>query len=169
MNERPEIKDDRSLEETIREAIAESVSGTRRGDKAGESEEIRKYIAGCRRIVVPNRNDIKISAINDVLAGFGLFPAEHLEIHTDCCDVSRLPALTKALMALDVTDAELVIARGRLGVPGSGSILVILDCKGRLLSAALSPSHHIHGRDVYEAVRDEMTTALERIGFRRPQ
>lgn len=68
-------------------------------------------------------------------------------------------------MALDIVDCDLVIARGRLGVPGSGSMLVIMDSKGRILSAALSPPHIIHKKSVEKAVKDEMTTALKRIGL----
>lgn len=153
------------LEESVRNACIESSTGVRRGDKEEETAIIREYILGSKRIVVPNFNGEKIDAIKEVLNRLDLPPLIHLDVHTDSCDVSRMPAVTKALMALDMTDADLVIARGRLGVPGSGSMLVITDRKGRVLTAGLSPSHHIHGKTVYEAVRDEMRDALSRIGF----
>ena len=153
------------LEDLISKACIESSKGVRRGDKTGETEAIREYILKSKTIVIPNCNDEKVAAVNEVLTELNLPEAGHLNIHTDSCDVSRMPAITKALMALDMTDADLVIARGRLGVPGSGSMLVILDHKGRLLSASLSPSHHMHGKTVYQAVKDEMTDALSRIGF----
>jgi hypothetical protein len=155
-----------SLENTIHNAYLESVTGVRRGDTIAEQEEVRNSIIRAKKIVVPNHNDDKVNVINEVLKAFGLSSAVHLQIHTDCCDVSRMPAITKAFLALDVTDADLVIARGRLGVPGSGSMLVILDGKGRILSAALAPSHMMHGKSIAEAVRDEMRIALERIGLK---
>lgn len=154
-----------SLEQIIQNAYLESVNGVRRGDTGEEVEEIREYIRRSRVIVVPNCSGEKFSAINEVLVAFGLPMAEHLSFHTDACDLSRMPALTKGLMALDLTSAALVIARGRLGVPGSGSMLVILDQKGRILSASLSPPHIIHGNSVRDAVIGELTLALQRLGF----
>ena len=154
-----------NLEDFISNACIESSTGVRRGDKKEETEGIREYILNSKKIAIPNCNDEKVAAVNEVLSELNLPKADHLNIHTDSCDVSRMPAITKALMALDMTDTDLVIARGRMGVPGSGSMLVIVDHKGRLLSAALSPSHHLHGKTVYEAVKDEMRDALSRIGF----
>ena len=156
-----------SLELAIQNAITESASCTRRGDTFNESEEIVNYIKNSSKIIVPNCNDQKVLAINEVLAEYGLPCANHLDIQTNCCDVSRMPALAKAVMALDVTNADLIIARGRLGVPGSGSMLVIIDYKGRILSAAISPPHHIHGKTVFEAVKEETASALKRIGLNR--
>lgn len=155
-----------TLEKSIGNAFQESVTGIRKGDTPAELAEIRKYLLASRTIVVPNHNGVKIGVINEVLGEFGLPGAKHLAVPTSSCDVTRMPALTKALMALDISDADLVIARGRLGVPGSGSMLVILDTKGRLLSAALSPAHVIHRKTVGQAVRDEMRIALERVGLR---
>ncbi|MBP2133573.1 hypothetical protein J2128_001527 [Methanomicrobium sp. W14] len=154
-----------SFEDIIKNAFLESMNGERRGDTPGETEMIREYIKDSKKIVVPNCNDQKVEAINEVLKKFGLSLASHLNVYTNCCDASRMPAVEKACLALDITGADLVIARGRLGVPGSGSMLIIMDCRGRILSAAISPPHHAHGKTVYEAVKDEIKTALERIGF----
>jgi hypothetical protein len=154
-----------SLERSIQNAYHESVTGIRRGDTCSELEEIRDYILNAQEILIPNHDDEKVGAVNEILKKFGLPMAKHLQVHTSSCDLSRMPAITKALMALDVSLCDLVIARGRLGVPGSGSMLVILDKKGRILSAALSPPHLLHGKQVGDAVRDEMQDALERIGF----
>ena len=55
-----------------------------------------------------------------------------------------MPAVNKALLALDITGAALVIARGRPGIPGSGSMLVIMDTRCRILSAAIAPPHIVH-------------------------
>jgi len=153
------------LEQIVENAYYESVTGVRTGDTKIECREIRRYIRDSKEIVIPNHNETKVTAINQVLEEFGLTKARHLQIHTDACDLSRMPAMTKAVMALDICSCDLVIARGRLGIPGSGSMLIILDQKGRILSASLSPPHIIHGKPVTEAVSDEMTEALERIGF----
>ena len=157
-----------NLDQVIENAYFESVIGVRKGDSYSETEEIRRYIRNAREIVIPNHNDEKVTVINEVLEAFGLTQAKHLEVHTNSCDISRMPAVTKALMALDISSCDLVIARGRLGIPGSGSMLILVDNKGRILSAALSPSHIIHGKTVTDAVRDEMQSALERIGFTIP-
>ncbi|MCK9152531.1 DUF3236 domain-containing protein [Methanobacterium alcaliphilum] len=154
-----------NLEKSIKNAYQESVDGTRRGDSFAEVKKIKAYIKNAKRIIVPNWNKAKIDVVNQVLKDFELKKAEHLEFHTNSCDLTRMPALSKAIMALDISSADLVIARGRLGVPGSGSMLVIIDNKGRLLSATISPAHVIHGKSVQDAVRDEITAALERIGF----
>lgn len=153
------------LEDLIREAYLESAENRRRGDREEEVRAIRDYIRSAGRIVVPNWNQEKIRVINEVLAEFGLPEAEHLQFNTSWVDLTRMPAVTKALLALDISGADLVIARGRLGVPGSGSLLVIMDSRGRLLSAATSPPHVLHGKPVAEAVRSEMRLALERLGF----
>ncbi|HJK77689.1 MAG TPA: DUF3236 domain-containing protein [Methanocorpusculum sp.] len=158
-----------SLEQIIASGYRESGEGTRTGDTPRELAAIRTYIRHAGRIVVPNHNTDKITAINAVLAEFGLRSAEHLCIPTTAPDQTRMPAVSKALLALDITGADLVIARGRLGIPGSGSLLVIMDARGRILSAALSPPHIVHEKSVPDAVRSELKDALERIGFGRPQ
>ncbi|PKL66176.1 MAG: DUF3236 domain-containing protein [Methanobacteriales archaeon HGW-Methanobacteriales-1] len=155
------------LENLIKAAYKESVNGNRRGDKLEEIKSIQDYIKSSKRIIVPNWNQEKVNVINKVLSEFNLSEAEHLEFHTNSADLSRMPAITKAQMALDLCDCDLVIARGRLGVPGSGSLMVILDSKGRILTGATSPSHVVHNKDLTEAVRDEITICLERIGFKK--
>lgn len=156
------------MDESIRNGYRESLAGIRKGDTAKELALVCQYIRSARKIIVPNQNDVKVAAINEVLEEYGLCRAIHLHCETRCCDLTRMPAVTKALMALDTTSCNLVIARGRLGVPGSGSMLVFLDAKGRILTAGLSPSHVIHKKTVSESVRDEMVMALERIGLTRP-
>ncbi len=155
------------LDNLIKAAYKESMDGNRRGDKLEEIKSIQNYIKSSKRIIVPNWNQAKVNIINEVLNEFKLSEAEHLEFHTNAADLSRMPAITKAQMALDLCECDLVIARGRLGVPGSGSLMVILDSKGRILTGTTSPSHIIHKKDLAEAVRDEITTCLERIGFEK--
>lgn len=153
------------LDEQVKKAYNESAEGIRRGDTPSEVDEIRRYIRSAKVIIVPNRNTEKITVINDVLKRYGLGCAKHLQCNTNCCDLTRTPAITKALMALDSTQCDLVIARGRLGAPGSGSMLVVVDNKGRVLTAGISSSHVLHKKTIAEAVRDELKMALERVGF----
>ncbi|MDD3454819.1 MAG: DUF3236 domain-containing protein, partial [Methanobacteriales archaeon] len=152
-------------EKHIKKAYNESTEGKRKGDKKTESEKIREYILSAKKITVPNWDGKKLESINRTLKKFGLPKAKGLKINTNAADLTRMPTITKALMAVDTTDSDLIIARGRLGVPGSGSMLVIMDHKGRILSAAISPPHIIHGKSLQEAVEEELKTALQRLGL----
>jgi hypothetical protein len=155
------------FEDLIKEAFEESIENRRIGDKPEEVEAVCNIIRSATRIVVPNKNHVKTEVINQVLGEFGISKAEHLQINTNSADLTRLPATSKALMAIDQCKCDLVIARGRLGVPGSGSLLVVVDGKGRMLTAAMSPPHVVHKKSLEQAVRDEMVQALERIGMAR--
>jgi hypothetical protein len=155
------------LENFIKNAYIESLDGNRRGDKLEELEAIRKYIQSAKKIIIPNWNQVKVNAINEVLKEYNISKAEHFQFHTNSSDLSRIPALFKAQLALDLCECDLVIARGRLGVPGSGSLMVILDFKGRILTGTASPSHLVHGKDLNKAVKDEIIDCLERIGFKK--
>lgn len=153
------------LEEHIKKAYNESAEKKRKGDKHIEVEKIKEYILSAKNITIPNWDEKKLESINKVLKEFGLPKAKGLRIHTNAADLTRMPTITKALMAVDTTDSDLIIARGRLGAPGSGSMLVIMDHKGRILSAAISPPHIIHRKSLQEAVEEELKTALQRLGL----
>ena len=105
--------------------------------------------------------------LNKVLEEYNLPQAEILQLNTNTADTSRIPALAKAYIALDQSDADLIIARGRLGIPGSGSLLIFIDNKGRILTCGTSPSHVIHKKTIEEAVYNEACEALEKIGFNK--
>jgi hypothetical protein len=156
-----------AFEKMIRNAFEESRNNYRFGDTLEEIVEIQDYIRNAHKIYVPNKNGIKVEVLNKVLESYGLPKAEILQINTNTADTSRIPALAKAYMALDQSDADLIIARGRLGIPGSGSLLIFIDNKGRILTAGTSPSHLIHKKSIEEAVWDEACEALEKIGFGR--
>lgn len=154
-----------AFEESIRKASNQSYEGTRKGDTLEEIKEIQDYIRNAK-IVVPNKNGIKVEVINNVLNRFNIPSAEYLQVNTNFADFSRMPTVAKAMIAVDQSDADLVIARGRLGVPGSGSFLVFMDCKSRILTAASSPSHVIHQQTLEETVYKETLEALKKIGFK---
>lgn len=156
-----------AFEQMIQNAFEESRNNCRYGDTIEEINEIQNYIRNAKKIYVPNKNGIKVDILNKVLMEYNLPTAEILQINTNTADTSRIPALAKAYMALDQSDAELIIARGRLGIPGSGSLLIFIDNKGRILTAGTSPSHIIHNKSLEQAVYEECCEALEKIGFKK--
>lgn len=155
-----------SFEKYIKNAYCESVDDKRFGDKEEEIKKIREYILSADKIYIPNWNDVKVKSINSVLKKYGIKTAKHVKCDTKFCDLTRMPAISKAKLAIDTTDCDLVIARGRLGLPGSGSLLVIMDNKSRILTASISPPHVIHKKDISDAIKYEIKEALERIGFK---
>ena len=156
-----------AFEKMIRNAFEESRDNCRFGDTLEEINELQEYIRNAEKICIPNKDGKKVEVLNRVLKSYGLPEAKMLQIDTNTADTSRIPALAKAYMALDQSDADLIIARGRLGIPGSGSLLVFIDSKGRILTGGTSPSHVIHKKTIEEAVYEEACEALEKIGFEK--
>lgn len=156
-----------AFEKMIRNAFEQSRTNTRFGDTIEEINEIQNYIRNAKKVCIPNKNGIKVDVLNKVLKEYGLPQAEILQVDTNTADTSRIPALAKAYIALDQCECDLIIARGRLGIPGSGSLLVFIDNKGRILTAGMSPSHVIREKSIEENVYDEAVEALEKIGFER--
>ena len=157
------------LENYIRKAYLESYRGKREGDREEEVEAIKNYILNSKKVAIATNNINKFRVIRDTLIEKVYKDREvdifKVDIPTEVADLTRLPSLSKGLMAVDTTDAHLVIARGRLGVPGSGSILLIMDGKGRILSGSISPPSVIHKRSIEDTVREELLEALRRIGI----
>ena len=102
-----------AFEKMIQNAFEESRNDCRFGDTLDEIAEIQEYIKNAENIYIPNKNGIKVEVLNEVLKSYGLPEAEMLQIDTNTADTSRIPALAKAYMALDQSDADLIIARGR--------------------------------------------------------
>ena len=156
-----------AFEKMIKNAFEESRNDCRFGDTLEEIKEIQDYIRNAEKIYIPNKNGIKVEVLNEVLNEYGLSEAKMLQIDTNTADTSRIPALAKAYIALDQSDADLIRARGRLGIPGSGSLLIFIDNKGRILTAGTSASHAVHKKSIEEAVYKEACEALEKIGFEK--
>lgn len=156
-----------AFEEMIKKALDESRNNCRLGDTLEEVQEIQNYIKNAEKIYIPNKNGIKVDILNKVLREYNLPSAKILQINTNEADSNRSPAFAKAIMALDVCDADLIIARGRLGLPGSGSLLLFVDNKGRILTCGTSPSHAISQKTLEDAVYEEANEALQKIGFRK--
>ena len=153
------------MEEIIKNAFIESINNIRRGDKEEEIKKIQEKIMNAKKIVVATNNEKKFKVIKDIMLKICNAEIKMLDIDTRFADLTRMPALNKGLMAVDTEKADLYIARGRLGVPGSGSMLIILDEKGRVLTASLSPSSVIHKEDIGERIKKELVDALNRIGI----
>ncbi|NPA62534.1 MAG: DUF3236 domain-containing protein [Methanococci archaeon] len=153
------------MEEIIKRAYLESLDGRRFGDKKEEVEKIREKILSAKKIVVATNNQKKFNIIRDIISKICDANIIMVDMDTRFADLTRVPALNKGLMALDTETADLVIARGRLGVPGSGSMLVILDEKGRILTASLSPSSVVHGESIENRIKKEIIEALSRVGI----
>ncbi|HTX61785.1 MAG TPA: FeGP cofactor biosynthesis guanylyltransferase HcgB family protein [Methanobacterium sp.] len=154
-----------NMENIIKNACYQSINRTRTGDTEEEIKFIQKYLKSSKKIIIPTENLGKVKSINKVLRRMGLSEGEQLPINTNIADLSRLPAISKAIMAIDQCQCDVVIARGRLGVPGSGSLLVITDNLGRILTGATSPPHVVHGKDLRIVVAEETQEALEKIGL----
>ena len=156
-----------AFEKMIQNAFEYYLNDSRFGDTLEEIQEIQNYIKNAKKVYIPNKNGIKVEVLNKVLEEYNLPQAEILQLNTNTADTSRIPALAKAYIALDQSDADLIIARGRLGIPGSGSLLIFIDNKGRILTCGTSPSHVIHKKTIEEAVYNEACEALEKIGFNK--
>lgn len=167
-NNNNQMEDINSLEIPIKNAYLESINGNRMGDKEEELEVIRKIILNAKNIVVATNNPKKFKVIKNILLKIlneKNVNISRIEIPTEVSDLTRMPALNKGLIAVDTTDADIVIARGRLGVPGSGSMLLIMDNKGRILTASLSPSSTIHKENIENTIKNELISALKRINL----
>ncbi|AEF96899.1 DUF3236 domain-containing protein [Methanotorris igneus] len=153
------------MENLIKKAYTQSIKNKRRGDEEEEVEAIKRIILNAKKIIIATNNQKKFKVISDILSRVVNAKIEMLNINTNCADLTRMPAVSKGLIAVDTEEADVVIARGRLGVPGSGSMLVIMDGKGRILSASLSPSSVVHKEDIETRIKKEIIDALKRVGI----
>ncbi|WP_018154521.1 FeGP cofactor biosynthesis guanylyltransferase HcgB family protein [Methanothermococcus thermolithotrophicus] len=153
------------FQESIKTAYLESLNRTRKGDKPEEVELIKKKILESKNIVIATNNPKKFKVVKNIISKIVNADIKMIEISTDVADLTRTPAINKGLIAVDSKDADIVIARGRLGVPGSGSMLVIMDNKGRILTGSLSPSSVIHKEDIEQRIKNELIEALNRVGI----
>nr|5D5P_A Chain A, HcgB [Methanococcus maripaludis S2]5D5P_B Chain B, HcgB [Methanococcus maripaludis S2]5D5P_C Chain C, HcgB [Methanococcus maripaludis S2]5D5P_D Chain D, HcgB [Methanococcus maripaludis S2] len=154
-----------NIENTIKSAYEESLNNARFGDKIEEIDAIQSTIKSAKNVTVATSNEKKFKVVSDIISRITDANISMLEIPTNSADLTRMPALNKGLIAVDSSDADLIITRGRLGIPGSGSLLLIMDKKGRILTGSVSPSSIIHKNPIDKTVELELITALERIGI----
>ncbi|WP_181507942.1 DUF3236 domain-containing protein [Methanococcus maripaludis] len=154
-----------NLEKTIKCAYEESLNNTRFGDKIEEIYAIQSILKSAKNVTVATSNEKKFKVVSDIISRITDANISMLELPTNSADLTRMPALNKGLIAVDSSDADLIITRGRLGIPGSGSLLLIMDRKGRILTGSVSPSSIIHKNPIEKTVELELITALERIGI----
>ncbi len=153
------------MEDIIKEAYIESIKNIRKGDKEEEVKKIQEKIKKAKKIIVATNNEKKFKVIKDIMLKVCNAQIKMINIDTKFADLTRMPALYKGLLALDTEKGDIYISRGRLGVPGSGSMLIILDKKGRILTASLSPSSVIHRENIEKRIKKELIEALKRIGI----
>ncbi|MDK2928936.1 MAG: hypothetical protein PWP73_527 [Methanococcus sp.] len=154
-----------NIENTIKSAYEESINNARFGDKIEEIDAIQSTIKSAKNVTVATSNEKKFKVVSDIISRITDANISMLEIPTNSADLTRMPALNKGLIAVDSSDADLIITRGRLGIPGSGSLLLIMDKKGRILTGSVSPSSIIHKNPIDKTVELELIVALERIGI----
>lgn len=154
-----------NIENTIKSAYEESLNNARFGDKIEEIDTIQSTIKSAKNVTVATSNEKKFKVVSDIISRITDANISMLEIPTNSADLTRMPALNKGLIAVDSSDADLIITRGRLGIPGSGSLLIIMDKKGRILTGSVSPSSIIHKNPIDKTVELELIVALERIGI----
>ncbi|WP_459201334.1 DUF3236 domain-containing protein [Methanococcus sp. CF] len=154
-----------NIEETVKCAYEESLNNARFGDKIEEIHTIQNTIKLSKTVVVATSNDKKFKVVSDIISKITDAKISMLDIPTNSADLTRMPALNKGLIAVDSSNADLIITRGRLGIPGSGSLLLIMDKKGRILTGSVSPSSIIHKNPIEKTVELELINALERVGI----
>ncbi|MBB6067248.1 DUF3236 domain-containing protein [Methanococcus maripaludis] len=154
-----------NIENTIKSAYEESLNNARFGDKIEEIDAIQSTIKSAKNVTVATSNEKKFKVVSDIISRITDANISMLELPTNSADLTRMPALNKGLIAVDSSDADLIITRGRLGIPGSGSLLLIMDKKGRILTGSVSPSSIIHKNPIDKTVELELIVALERIGI----
>ncbi len=148
----------------FKEAFEESLKGVRKGDKPEETQTLRKLLSGGRFGVVTD-NDRKFTVFKSVLAMFGINDVVQIRVPTGVFDLQQIPSLSKALSGRNFKECDFYIARGRLGLPGSGAFTVIIDVYGNVLSAVTSPPHHLHGFSLETAVFFDAFRLFRRLGL----
>ncbi|OMH39957.1 FeGP cofactor biosynthesis guanylyltransferase HcgB family protein [Desulfurobacterium indicum] len=145
-------------------AFQESLNGVRKGDKPEETAAIKKSILKGKFGVVTN-NFKKFSVFRNILAMFGIKNVSQIDVNTNCFDFEQIPSLAKALSGRYFKSCDFYIARGRLGLPGSGAFTVIVDVYGNVVSGVSSPSHHLHKFSLETALFFDIFRLLRRLGI----
>ena len=151
------------LENLHQRALLESIEGSRKGDRIEETESIQRFLRS-GNIGIVTSNNAKFNIAKNALSLFGLESIQ-VKVPTNCFDLTPMPALFKALSGRNFSDANVFLARGRLGIAGSGSLTVMVDREGRLLSAVTSPPHHITGFSIELATFLDIFKILRRLGL----
>ncbi len=148
----------------FKHSYLESLSGVRRGDKPEETEAIKEIVLKSKVGIVTN-SERKFTVLKNLLSLFGIKTVEKIEIATDSFDLTQIPALSKALAGKFISDCDIFLTRGRLGLPGSGAFTVLTDREGNILSGVTSQSHHLHRFSVETAIFFDIVSLLKRIGL----
>ena len=150
---------------SFKEAYLQSLSGERKGDRPEEVEYLRRYLKSSKWGVVTD-NPLKFRIFKNTLSLFGIDRVVQLNLPTDAFDLLQVPALGKALAGRSVSDCDLILSRGRLGLPGSGALTVLVNSCGDVVSAVTSPPHVVHRLSLETAVFLDTFRLLKRLGLK---
>ncbi|WP_297445627.1 FeGP cofactor biosynthesis guanylyltransferase HcgB family protein [Desulfurobacterium sp.] len=148
----------------FKKAFEESLNGIRKGDKPEETEALKKLLLDGKFGVVTD-NHKKFSIFKNTLGMFGVKNVIQICVPTDIFDLEQMPSLSKALSGRYFGECDFYIARGRLGLPGSGALTILIDVYGNVISAVTSPPHHIHGLSLETALFFDVFRLLKRLGM----
>jgi|GEM_PF-240921 hypothetical protein len=143
-----------------------SLRGKRKGDKPVETEIIRDKIVRSS-IGIVTANEKKYMIISSILRTFGIRKVVPVKLSTDSFDLTDIPALMKAIAGSKISECEFFLARGRLGIPGTGALTVLIHRDGSIVSAVTSPPSHIHRLSLEEAVVFDVVSLFRRIGLKQ--
>jgi len=142
----------------------ESLEGNRKGDKPEETEKIKDLLLNGTLGIV-TENNVKYKIMEKVSESFGIKRIRRIEIPTSPFDLTETPALSKAKAGRLISDCDFFLARGRLGLPGSGAMTVLTTKDGFIVSAVTSPPSHIHKMPLESALILDTTELFRRLGL----
>ncbi len=155
----------KDAESILRRAYLESLSGERKGDRAEEVELLSQVAFNSRWGIVTD-NARKFTIIRNTLSLFGIENVEQIVLPTSTFDLLQIPALFKALAGKRVSSCDVFLARGRVGLPGSGALTVAVNREGDIISAVTSPPHPLHGLSLEAALFLDTFRLLQRMGIK---
>jgi hypothetical protein len=150
----------------FKNAYLESLTGNRKGDKPEETEKIVELLKKGTLGIATN-NYKKFLIAKKVAQSFGIKNVQQITIPTNCFDLTPIPALSKATAGSFISDCDFLLARGRLGAPGSGALTVLIHKSGAIVSAVTSPPSHIHKLPLEQSLIADLTTLFRRLGMER--
>ncbi len=153
--------------ELFERAFEQSLENKRRGDLPEETAYLAKLVKNSR-IALISGNAEKVEIFKNTLRLFGIEKtAEVILKNSSQFDLCDTPAIAKAIAGKNLYQkADLYLARGRLGLPGSGALTVLINKSGQILSAVTSPPHHLGNYPLETAVFVDTFNLLLRLGLK---
>ena len=155
----------KDAESILKRAYLESLSGERKGDRVEEVKLLSQMVLNSRWGVVTD-NIRKFTVIKNTLSLFGIENVEQIVLPTSTFDLLQIPALFKALAGKRISSCDIFLARGRVGLPGSGALTVAVNREGDIISAVTSPPHFLHSLSLEAALFLDTFRLLQRMGIK---